>query len=68
MKKKRTTAKRKPGRPVTTGTRPIRNVGRWSDRDWNKIKAAARRADVSVAEWARGILLERASNDRGDDE
>jgi hypothetical protein len=40
---------------------PVRQIGRWPDDQWELIRAAADRDGVSVAEWARTILL-RAAN------
>ena len=39
---------------------PVRQIGRWPDDQWELIRAAADRAGLSVAEWARAILLRAA--------
>jgi hypothetical protein len=39
---------------------PVRQVGRWPDDQWELIRAAAERSGVSVAEWARAVLLRAA--------
>jgi len=39
---------------------PVRQIGRWPDDQWEIIRAAAERKGVSVAEWARDILLRAA--------
>lgn len=39
---------------------PVRQVGRWPDEQWELIRRAAERSGVSVAEWARQILLRAA--------
>ena len=39
---------------------PVRQIGRWPDDQWELIRHAADRAGLSVAEWARGILLRAA--------
>ena len=38
----------------------VRQVGRWTDEDWELIRRAARKADKSVAAWARERLLRSA--------
>ena len=39
---------------------PVRQIGRWPDDQWELIRKAADRSGVSVAEWARAILLRAA--------
>jgi hypothetical protein len=39
---------------------PVRQIGRWPDDQWELIREAAERSGVSVAEWARDILLRAA--------
>jgi hypothetical protein len=39
---------------------PVRQIGRWPDDQWELIRAAAERKGISVAEWARDILLRAA--------
>jgi hypothetical protein len=39
---------------------PVRQIGRWPDDQWELIRGAAERSGVSVAEWARAILLRAA--------
>lgn len=39
---------------------PVRQIGRWPDRDWDTIQQAAQAAGESVAGWARPILLRAA--------
>ena len=39
---------------------PVRQIGRWPDDQWDLIRAAAEGSGVSVAEWAREILLRAA--------
>jgi hypothetical protein len=39
---------------------PVRQVGRWPEDQWELIREAADRSGVSVAEWAREILLRAA--------
>jgi len=55
--------KKPPGRPpkAEKEINPVRQIGRWPDDQWDLIREAAERADLSVAEWARRILL-RAAN------
>ena len=52
-------SKPKMGRPPkkVKEINPVRQIGRWPDSDWDLIRAAAERSGVSVAEWARAILL-----------
>jgi hypothetical protein len=55
-------AKRKAGRPPkkVKEINPVRQIGRWPDDQWDLIRGAADRAGLSVAEWARAILLRAA--------
>lgn len=39
---------------------PVRQVGRWSDDQWEIVQQAAGVEGLSVAEWARGVLLRAA--------
>ena len=39
---------------------PVRQVGRWSDDQWEIVQRAAEAESLSVAEWARGVLLRAA--------
>jgi hypothetical protein len=39
---------------------PVRQIGRWPDDQWGLIREAADNAGLSVAEWARDILLRAA--------
>ena len=50
------------GRPYSGGSNPCRDIGRWTNADWNKIRAAAKKADKTIAAWAREILLAAAEN------
>lgn len=54
--------KRKPGRPVTTGTNKVREIGRWSDDEWEVIKKAAvvAKAENTTA-WAKKVLRKSAA-------
>ena len=38
----------------------MRQIGRWPDDQWDLIREAADRDGLSVAEWARRILLRAA--------
>ena len=61
------TKKHKPvGRPrkKVKEINPVRQIGRWPDDQWELIRQAADSAGLSVAEWARDILL-RAAKRRG---
>jgi hypothetical protein len=55
-------AKKRMGRPpkAVKEINPVRQVGRWTDEQWQLVQAAAKAADVSVAEWAREKLLRAA--------
>lgn len=57
-------AKKKPriGRPpkAQKEINPVRQVGRWTDEDWEAVRTAANNSDKSVAAWAREILLRAA--------
>ncbi len=55
-------AKKTIGRPpkAEKEINPVRQIGRWSDEQWDLIRRAAESADTSVAEWARGVLLRAA--------
>ena len=55
-------AKKRIGRPPkrVKEINPVRQVGRWSDDQWELVQQAAERSGLSVAEWARGILLRAA--------
>jgi len=57
-----TNAKKLPGRPRKEHKEinPVRQIGRWPDDQWELIREAAKKAGVSVAEWAREILLRAA--------
>lgn len=39
---------------------PTRQIGRWDDATWREIKEAAARRQMSVAAWAREVLLRAA--------
>jgi hypothetical protein len=39
---------------------PVRQVGRWPDEQWEIVQRAAGAEGLSVAEWARGVLLRAA--------
>jgi hypothetical protein len=39
---------------------PVRQVGRWPDDQWEIVQGAAETEGLSVAEWARGVLLRAA--------
>ena len=54
--------KRQPGRPrkKQKEINPVRQIGRWPDDQWDLIRQAADEAGLSVAEWARRILLRAA--------
>lgn len=43
---------------------PVRQIGRWPDADWDIIRRAAKKAKLTVAEWARRILLRAAGDTR----
>lgn len=43
---------------------PTRQIGRWPDSDWDLIRRAAKKAKLSVAEWARRLLLRAAGDKR----
>ena len=53
---------RKVGRPrkAEKEINPVRQIGRWPDDQWELIRKAADNSGVSVAEWAREILLRAA--------
>ncbi len=55
-------AKPKVGRPrkAVKEINPVRQIGRWPDDQWELIRAAAECKGVSVAEWARAVLLAAA--------
>ena len=55
-------SKKRLGRPpkATKEINPVRQVGRWPDDQWELIRQAADRSGLSVAEWARQILLRAA--------
>jgi hypothetical protein len=55
-------AKKTIGRPpkAEKEINPVRQIGRWSDEQWDVIRKAAESVDKSVAEWARGVLLRAA--------
>ena len=50
------------GRPpkLVKEINPVRQVGRWPDEQWDVIREAAKDSKLSIAEWARGILLKAA--------
>ena len=56
------TEKRKRGRPrkKIREINPVRQVGRWSDDDWQIIRDAAESAEVDVATWAKSVLIPAA--------
>ena len=62
--------KKKVGRPPKPAGKkcinPVRQVGRWPDEDWDKIRDAAAAAGSNVAAWARPILLRAAGLQRRD--
>ena len=39
---------------------PVRQIGRWTDEQWDIVRKAADQAGTSVAAWARGVLLRAA--------
>ena len=39
---------------------PVRQVGRWTDEDWQTIKDAAAAEGLNVATWARPLMLKAA--------
>jgi hypothetical protein len=55
-------SKKKAGRPpkAVKEINPVRQIGRWPDDQWELIREAAGLEGVSVAEWAREILLRAA--------
>lgn len=34
----------------------VRQVGRWTDEDWNQIRAAAKKEGLDVATWCKRVL------------
>lgn len=56
------TTKKKAGRPPkkVKEINPVRQIGRWPDDQWDLIRNAATSSGLSVAEWAREILLRAA--------
>jgi len=52
--------KRGRGRPKTTGTNPIREVGRCSDEDWSQVQEAAKLDGKPTATWAREAVIAAA--------
>jgi len=48
---------------------PVRQIGRWTEEDWDLIRQAAAKKGLSVAGWARPILMAAAfgvvTNTRG---
>lgn len=52
--------KPKLGRPRTTGTNKIREVGRCSDADWQVVVDAAELDGRPVATWAREVVIRAA--------
>ena len=60
MSQKKKSKKAKIGRPKTTGTNPIREVGRCSDADWQIVRDAAGLDGKPVATWARETVLRAA--------
>ena len=50
--------KRKVGRPrkKVKEINPVRQVGRWSDDDWQVVRDAAESQELSVAEFVRRIV------------
>lgn len=39
---------------------PVRQIGRWTEEDWELIRQAAAAKGLSVAGWARPILMAAA--------
>ena len=44
---------------------PVRQIGRWTDEDWEKIRQAARAAGLTVAGWAKRVLKRAARRRKG---
>jgi len=53
-------AKKKLGRPKENGPNRPRQLGRWSEDEWQALRDAAARKGMPVATWARPILLAAA--------
>ena len=56
------TEKPRRGRPpkLVKQINPVRQVGRWDDASWQKVRDAAAKRGLSVAAWARQLLLRAA--------
>ena len=59
MGKKQKTRVGRPAKAVKEVNK-VRQVGRWTDHDWELVRKAAQMRDSSVAAWARKALLRAA--------
>ena len=39
---------------------PPRQIGRWTDEDWELVKSAAEKEGKTITDWAKAILLRNA--------